>query len=316
MHYSLANKRIFVAGHRGTVGAAVVRVLNARGNCEVVTANRSELDLRDQLAVARWMEKARPDAVILAAAKVGGIIANRDFPVDFLYDNVLIQNAVMGAANTVEAARLVFLGSTCIYPRDASQPLHESSLLTGPLEPTNEWYAVAKIAGIKLCQAMRRQYGRDYISVMPTNLYGPGDNYHPEHSHMAAGLIRRIHEAKLKNSKEVVMWGTGTPRRELMHADDCASAIVFLLENYSGDDIINIGQGEDHSINDIAQVIASVVGWEGTFVHDLAKPDGTPRKLVAVDRLFGMGWRPKFGLRDGLQDTYKWFCEHQADARH
>jgi GDP-L-fucose synthase len=281
----------------------------------VIAVDRAELDLMDSVKTKKFITDARLDGIILAAAKVGGILANNNFPVDFLYDNLVVETNVLGAAHAIGVERLVFLGSTCVYPRDAVQPLRETSLLTGPLEPTNEWYAIAKIAGLKLCQALRRQYGRDYISVMPTNLYGPYDNYHPEYSHMVPALIRRIHEAKKAGATQVPLWGTGKPRREIMHVDDCADAIVFLLEHYSGEDFINIGQGEDHTVLEIAKAIAEVIGWQGEFIHDLSKPDGTPRKLVAVDRLFSMGWRPQFGLHDGLANAYDWFRHHHEHAR-
>jgi GDP-L-fucose synthase len=312
--FPLNGKRIWVAGHRGMVGSAVARRLLSSG-AEVLTVSRQSLDLMDGTATLEYVRQTRPDGIVLAAAKVGGILANDSYPVDFLRDNLAIELNVITAAHEADVRRLMFLGSTCIYPRDADQPLSEDALLTGPLEPTNEWYAVAKIAGIKLAQAYRRQYGRDYISVMPTNLFGPGDNYHPTSSHMVAALIRRIHEAKEQRAGEVVLWGTGKPRRELMHVDDLAAACAFLLERYSDDKIINIGQGEDHTISDIAKAIAEVIGWRGRFTHDLTKPDGTPRKQVDGSRLFEAGWRPQFGLRDGLADAYRWFRENAASAR-
>jgi len=312
--FPLEGKRVWVAGHRGMVGSAIVRRLQGAG-VEVLTVARSSLDLMDGAATRDYVRRMRPDAIVLAAAKVGGILANDTYPVDFLRDNLAIELNVITAAHEADVARLMFLGSTCIYPRDAAQPLREDALLTGPLEPTNEWYAVAKIAGIKLVQAYRRQYGRDYISVMPTNLFGPGDNYHPTSSHMVAALIRRIHEAKEQGLDEVVLWGTGKPRRELMHVDDLADACAFLLQRYSDENIINIGQGEDHTILDIARAIAEVVGWSGRFTHDLTKPDGTPRKQVDGSRLLEAGWRPRFGLMDGLADAYRWFRENHAAAR-
>lgn len=312
--FPLEGKRIWVAGHRGMVGSAIARRLQGAG-AEVLTVARSSLDLMDGAATRDYVRGIRPDAIVLAAAKVGGILANDTYPVDFLRDNLAIELNVVTAAHEADVRRLMFLGSTCIYPRDAAQPLREDALLTGPLEPTNEWYAVAKIAGIKLAQAYRRQYGRDYISVMPTNLFGPGDNYHPTSSHMVAALIRRIHEAKERGVDEVVLWGTGKPRRELMHVDDLADACAFLLQRYSDENIINIGQGEDHTIVDIARAIAEVVGWSGRLTHDLTKPDGTPRKQVDGSRLFEAGWRPRFGLMDGLADAYQWFRANHAAAR-
>jgi GDP-L-fucose synthase len=312
--FPLKGKKIWVAGHRGMVGGAIARRLK-KADAEVLTVGREDLDLTDAQATRQFVASTRPDAIVLAAAKVGGILANDTQPVDFLRDNLAIELNVIGAAHDAGVQRLMFLGSTCIYPRDAAQPLRESALLTGPLEPTNEWYAVAKIAGIKLAQAHRRQFGRDYISVMPTNLYGPGDNYHPTESHMVAALIRRIQEAKDQGLGEVVLWGTGKPRRELMHVDDLADACVFLLERYSDDQIINIGQGEDHTILEIAQAIARVVGWHGSFTHDLSKPDGTPQKRVDGSRLLAAGWRPHFDLFGGLGDALRWFLENRSAAR-
>ena len=312
--FDVSKRRIWVTGHRRLAGSAIARRLQTAG-ADVVTIDHTKLDLLDQAATKAFVAQARLDGIVAAAGKVGGIVANNSFPVDFLYENLVMQNNVIGAAHAAGVEHLVFLGSTCIYPREAPQPMREDSLLTGTLEPTNEWYAIAKIAGIKLCQAMRRQYGRDYFSAMPTNLYGSHDNYHPQYSHMIPALIRRIHEAKLSGQKQVTLWGTGTPRREILHSDDCADAVLFLLERYSGEDIVNIGRGEDHTIDEIAQVIADVVGWQGRFEHDLSKPDGTPRKLVAVDRLFAMGWRPKYGLHEGLANAYEWFRQHRAEAR-
>jgi GDP-L-fucose synthase len=309
--FPLSGKRIWVAGHRGMAGSAIVRRLTKAGS-DVLTIPRSELDLTDARATRAYVHAQTPDAVVIAAAKVGGILANDTYPVDFLRDNLAIELSITGAAHEEGVNRLLFLGSTCIYPRDAAQPLTEESLLTGPLESTNEWYAIAKIAGIKLGQAYRKQFGRDYISAMPTNLFGPGDNYHPAHSHMVAGLVRRIHEAKMAGKREVVMWGTGTPRREIMHVDDLADACVFLLERYSGEQIVNVGQGEDYPINDIAGAIAHAVGWTGAFTHDLTKPDGTPRKQVDGSKLFSAGWRPKYDLSSGLADAYQWFVAHTA----
>lgn len=301
--FDLTNARVFVAGHRGMVGSAFVRRLAAEP-CSVLTAGRDELDLTRQDATERWMAAARPDVVVVAAAKVGGIKANNDLPVDFLADNLAIELNLIRASHDAGVKKLLFLGSTCIYPRLARQPMSEDELLTGPLEKTNEWYAVAKIAGIKLCQAYRTQYGDDYISAMPTNLYGAGDNYDPEHSHVVAALIRRIHEAKAAGAPQVAIWGTGTPRREFLHVDDLADACVFLLKTYSSGDIVNVGWGEDIAIADFARLVAKVVGYTGDLVADLSKPDGTPRKLVDVTRLAALGWKPRIGLEEGLRKTY------------
>ncbi|MDX8457394.1 GDP-L-fucose synthase [Mesorhizobium humile] len=307
--FDLKGKRIFVAGHRGMVGSALVRRL-AGENCEIVTVARSELDLLDQAGVRRWMEDRRPDAVIMAAAKVGGILANNSFPVDFLYENLVVQTNVIEAAFRSGVRKLLFLGSSCIYPKLAPQPIPEDALLTGPLEPTNEWYAVAKIAGLKLCQAYRRQYGVNYISVMPTNLYGPGDNFDLDSSHVVPALMRKAHEAKLTGQKTLQVWGSGRPMREFLHVDDAADAFVWLLKNYSGDGHVNVGSGEDVTIAELAGAVVSVVGAGATIVFDPTKPDGTPRKLMDVSRLFATGWRPKYALRDGLKQTYAWFLEH------
>lgn len=309
--FPLAGRRVYIAGHRGMAGSAIARRL-ASENCTVLTAERAEVDLARREPTERWFAQHRPDVVVLAAAKVGGINANDSLPVDFLADNLAIELNVIRASHANEVKRLLFLGSTCIYPRLAQQPMSEDQLLTGPLEPTNEWYGVAKIAGIKLCQAYRRQYGNDYIAVMPTNLFGPGDNYHPEHSHVVAALIRRIHEAKVAGSSEVVVWGTGTPRREFLHVDDMADACVFLLKTYSGADIVNIGRGDDITIADFAQMIADVVGYRGALRFDTSRPDGTPRKLVDVSRLTRLGWTARIGLRDGLAATYASFLAGQG----
>lgn len=309
--YDLSGKRIFVAGHRGMVGSALTRRLSSE-NCDVLTVNRTELDLLDQTAVHAWIEKSRPDAVVLAAAKVGGIVANDLYPADFLYENLTIESNVIHAAYRAGVSRLLFLGSSCIYPKFAPQPIEESALLTGPLEPTNEWYAVAKIAGIKLCQAYRKQYGVDYISAMPTNLYGPGDNYDLQSSHVIPALIRKAHEAKVAAAPSMEIWGTGTPRREFLHADDCASALVHLLKSYSGTEHVNVGFGEDITIEDLARLVMDVVGFEGALEKDLSKPDGTPRKLMSNDKLRAMGWSPEIGLLDGLADAYRWFLSEQS----
>lgn len=304
----LAGKRIFVAGHNGMVGSAIVRRLQAE-NCEILTAGRRKLDLKQQASVDDWMEKTRPDLVFLAAAKVGGIAANDARPADFLYDNLMIEANLIEASFRVGVEKLLFLGSSCIYPKFADQPIVEGSLLTGPLEPTNEWYAIAKIAGIKLAQAYRKQHGCDFISAMPTNLYGPGDNFDLETSHVLPALIRKAHEAKLRGDKELVMWGTGSPRREFLHADDCADALVFLMENYSGYEHVNVGSGTDCSILDLTKLVCRVVGFEGEITHDLSKPDGTPRKLMDGSKLKAMGWQPQRTLEDGIKTTYEWFLQ-------
>ncbi len=306
MQYDLSGKRIWVAGHRGMVGGAVVRRL-ASENCEVITAGRDVVDLVDQAAVRAWLAEAKPDVIVMAAAKVGGIKANSDFPVDFLYENLMIEANIAQAAHENDVERFLFLGSSCIYPKFAPQPIPEDSLLTGPLEPTNEWYAIAKIAGIKLCQAYRTQYGRDWISAMPTNLYGPGDNYDLETSHVLPALLRKFHEAKKSGASEVVVWGSGTPLREFLHCDDLADALVFLLKEYSGYDHVNVGSGVEVSIRELAETIARVVGYEADLVFDSTKPDGTPRKLMDSSRLHDMGWNNARSLEDGIADAYRGF---------
>ena len=311
--YDLNGKRIWVAGHRGMVGSAVVRRL-ASENCTVLTATRQEVDLTRQADVERFVADARPDAIVLAAAKVGGILANDTYPADFLYENLLIETSVFGAAHANDVDRLLFLGSSCIYPRLAPQPIEEDALLTGPLEPTNEWYAIAKIAGIKLAQAFRKQHGRDYISAMPTNLYGPGDNFDLNSSHVLPALIRKAHEAKVAGAPTITLWGTGTPRREFLHADDCADALVFLLKNYSGASHVNVGSGEDLSILELAQLVCEVVGFEGEIALDRSKPDGTPRKLMAPGKLQAMGWNPRIPLTEGLAATYEWYLSSARQA--
>jgi len=305
-NFRLAGKKVFVAGHAGMVGSAVVRRLR-REDCEILTAARTVLDLRDQQGVDRWMGSNRPDVVILAAARVGGILANDTRPAEFLHDNLMIESNLIGASFKAGVEKLLFLGSSCIYPKYAPQPIPESALLSGPLEPTNEWYAIAKIAGIKLCQAYRRQYGADYISAMPTNLYGPGDNYDLETSHVIPALIRKAHEARLSGADSLTIWGSGMPMREFLHADDCADALVHLLKNYSGDEHINVGSGTDISIRDLAKLIMETVGFEGTIRYDTDKPDGTPRKLMSPARLRLLGWEPKISLREGLADAYRAF---------
>ena len=311
--YDLNGKRIWVAGHRGMVGSAVVRRL-ASENCTVLTATRQEVDLTRQADVERFVADARPDAIVLAAAKVGGILANDTYPADFLYENLLIETSVFGAAHANDVDRLLFLGSSCIYPRLAPQPIEEDALLTGPLEPTNEWYAIAKIAGIKLAQAFRKQHGRDYISAMPTNLYGPGDNFDLNSSHVLPALIRKAHEAKVAGAPTITLWGTGTPRREFLHADDCADALVFLLKNYSGASHVNVGSGEDLSILELAQLVCEVIGFEGEITLDRSKPDGTPRKLMAPGKLQAMGWNPRIPLTEGLAATYEWYLSSARQA--
>ena len=299
----LRGKRIFVAGHKGMAGSAIMRRLEEEGG-EVVTVGRRELDLTRQEATERWMRNNKPDVVIVAAAKVGGILANNFFPVEFLYDNLAIELNLIRSSYEVGVGKLLFLGSTCIYPKFAKQPMSEDQLLTGELEPTNEAYAIAKISGLKLCQAYRRQYGVRYFSVMPTNLYGPGDNYHPEHSHVVAALIRRFHEAKEGNAQTVTVWGTGTPRREFLYVGDFADACVFVLKSVSEWDYVNVGYGDDISIAELAETIAAIVDYRGQIVFDHSKPDGTPRKLVDVSRLLRIGWKPKVSLEEGLARTY------------
>jgi GDP-L-fucose synthase len=308
------NSRIFVAGHRGLVGGALVRQLGAAGYTGLQTADRSRLDLRDRVAVDAWFAAERPEYVFLAAAKVGGIQANDMYPAEFLFDNLQIQNNVIDASYRHGVEKLVFLGSSCIYPKFAPQPIKEDCLLTGALEPTNEWYAIAKIAGIKLCQAYRRQYSFNAICLMPTNLYGPGDNFDLNTSHVLPALIRKFHEAKQRGASEVVLWGSGTPRREFLHVDDLAEAVLFLAREYNDGEIINIGAGEDISIGDLAELVRDAVGYSGGIVNDTTKPDGTPRKLLDVSRLHAFGWRPRIGLREGVAQTYRWFREAESHA--
>ena len=304
--FSLAGRRIYVAGHGGMVGAALVRRLERDGHA-VLTAGRAELDLTRQQAVDDWMAAQRPDVVVIAAARVGGIAANAARPVDFLADNLLIETNLMRAAAEARVAKLLFLGSSCIYPRDAAQPMAEDALLTGPLEATNQWYAIAKIAGIKLAQAYRQQYGLDFISAMPTNLYGPGDNYDLESSHVIPALIRKAIEARDADAASMTVWGSGTPFREFMHVDDLADALVFLLESYSEAEHINVGTGQEVTIAEVAREIAGVVGFTGSLIFDASRPDGTPRKLMDSSRLHALGWRSRIGLRDGLADAYAQF---------
>jgi GDP-L-fucose synthase len=302
----------FVAGHRGLVGGAVLRNFQEAGFSSLVTRTSAELDLRDPAAVEAFFAAERPATVVMAAAKVGGIHANSTYPADFISDNLRMQVNVLDAAARHGTTKLLFLGSSCIYPKLATQPIREDSLLTGPLEETNDAYAIAKISGVLQVQALRRQYGVHYISAMPTNLYGPGDNFHPENSHVLPGLIRRFHEAKLAEAPEVTVWGTGTPRREFLHVDDLARACLFLLENYDDPAPINVGIGEDLPIRELAELVAGIVGYRGTLAFDTSKPDGTPRKLLDVGRLHALGWRAEIDLREGLTETYAWYQEQLA----
>jgi GDP-L-fucose synthase len=307
----LKTSRVFVCGHRGLVGSAIVRHLTSQGFEKLILRTRAELDLRDPQSVDAFFAQEKPEYVFLAAAKVGGILANSTYPADFIRDNLAIQNNVVDSAHRHGATKLQFLGSSCIYPKLAPQPLKEEYLLTGPLEPTNEWYAIAKIAGIKLCEAYRQQYGFNAISLMPTNLYGPGDNFDLQTSHVLPALIRKFHEAKLSGADEVTLWGTGTPKREFLHVDDLAAAAVFLMRNYNEKQFINVGTGDDISIKSLAEMIASVVGFSGKMVFDTSKPDGTPRKLMDVSRLHALGWHHQISLEDGIRSTYSFFTNGQ-----
>ncbi len=307
-----SKSKIFVAGHRGMVGSAIVRRLKAEGYSEVVTRARAELDLLDQSSVNKFFRDQRIDAVFLAAAKVGGIHANNTQQADFLYQNLMIAGNTIHAAAENGVKKLLFLGSSCIYPKMAPQPLQESSLLTGALEPTNEGYAIAKIAGLKLCQMYRRQYGKNFISAMPTNLYGPGDNFHPLNSHVVPGMMRRFHEAKQKGLSEVTVWGSGTPMREFLHVDDLAQGLVLLMRNYESEETINIGTGEDCTIRELAEMMKEVVGYSGRIAFDTSKPDGTPRKILDVSRIRALGWKHSYSLREGLQNAYHWALENRA----
>jgi GDP-L-fucose synthase len=311
--FELKGKTVFVAGHRGMVGSALVRRL-AQENVELLTVGRREVDLRDQAAVFNWFAAKRPQVVFLAAAKVGGIVANNTLRAEFIYDNLIIATNVIHAAHLNGAEKLMFLGSSCIYPKLAPQPLREDSILTGPLEPTNEPYAIAKIAGIKVVEAYRSQYNSDFINVMPTNLYGPGDNYHPEYSHVVAALIRRFHEAKVSGVSNVVVWGTGTPRREFLYVDDMADACVHLMKSYSGDELVNIGTGEDLTIAEFARVVAATVGYGGAISFDASRPDGTPRKLLDVSRLAKLGWRARTSLEEGIRLAYRAYLTESKQA--
>ena len=309
--YRLAGKKVWVCGHRGMVGSAIVRRL-AREDCSVLTARSDELDLRDAAAVQTWMRANSPEFVFMAAAKVGGILANRDFPADFLYDNLMIEANVIKGAADVGVEKLLLLGSSCIYPKLAPQPMPESALLTGPLEPTNEWYAIAKIAGVKLCQAFRAQHGCDFISAMPTNLYGEGDNFDLSSSHVLPALMRKVHEAKVGGAPTVEIWGTGSPLREFLNVNDLADACVHLAKTYSSPVAINVGSGQEVSIKDLAELLADVVGYKGAFTFDASKPDGTPRKLLDTTLLASTGWSPAISLRDGIAATYRWYLDTLA----
>jgi GDP-L-fucose synthase len=303
--------KIFVAGHRGLVGSAIVRKLTADGFTNLVTAGRKELDLANEEAVKAFFDRERPDVVVLAAAKVGGIKANNDYPVEFLLENLRLQNNVISSAHAHDVRKLLFLGSSCIYPKHAPQPIREDALLTGPLEPTNDAYAIAKIAGIRLCQAYASEYGKNYISAMPTNLYGPHDNFDLTSSHVLPALLRKAYEAKTSGAREIAVWGTGQPRREFLHVDDMADACVFLLQHYNSPEIVNVGCGEDISIRELVELICEIVGFNGELTFDATKPDGTPRKLLEVSKLNALGWRPKIQLREGIARTYEWFLEHE-----
>jgi GDP-L-fucose synthase len=313
--FSLTGKKIWVAGHRGMVGSALVRALASQSNCRILTLDRETADLRDQAATTKWLLAEKPDAIFLAAAKVGGILANATFPADYLYDNLMIEANVIHAAHMAGVSKLMLLGSSCIYPKYADQPIPESALLTGPLETSNEAYAIAKIAGIKLCQAYRRQHGRDFISAMPTNLYGPGDNFDLATSHVLPALMRKCDEAKTRGTPAVAVWGSGTPRREFMHVDDLANALVFLMENYSDSEPINVGVGADMAISELADVIKDIVGYDGAVQFDPSKPDGTPRKLMDSSRLNALGWRPSITLHDGITATYAWYLANKKILR-
>jgi GDP-L-fucose synthase len=310
--FPLAGRRVWVAGHRGMVGQALMRRLTIEG-CQLLVVNRKSVDLRRQLETQQWVAANQPDAVFLAAATVGGILANDSRPAEFLYDNLLIEANVIEASRKAGVTKLLALGSSCIYPRQAPQPIREEALLTGPLEPTNQWYAIAKIAALKLCQAYRRQYHLDFISAMPTNLYGPGDNFDLGSSHVVPALMRRIHEAKLHNKSAVMVWGTGTPRREFLHVDDCAAALAHLMVHYSGEEHVNIGTGADVTIRELAELIARVVGYTGRFEFDASRPDGTPQKRLNVDRIHALGWRPTIDLETGLRQTYAWYLQNENE---
>ena len=315
MSFDLKGKKIFVSGYRGMVGSATVRRLEQEEGVEILTASRADMDLTRQDEVEKWMAANKPDVVFVTAAKVGGILANDTYPAQFIYENLMIEANLIHSAYKNDVEKLVYLGSSCIYPKMAPQPIPEDALLTGPLEPTNEWYAIAKIAGIKLCQAYRKEYGCDYISGMPTNLFGPNDNFDLKNSHVLPAIIRKVYDAKQNGQKSIEIWGTGSAKREFLHVDDCADAMIFLLKNFSGPDHINIGSGEDLSILELTKLIMDVVGYDGEIVHDLSKPDGTPRKLMQVDRLKGLGWEPKYSLRAGVENAYQWFLDNRESIR-
>jgi GDP-L-fucose synthase len=312
--FDLAGKRVWVAGEHGMVGRAVVRRL-AREDCEIIASPNPRIDLRDQAATHRWIGEAKPDLIFLAAARVGGIAANNDFPGAFLYDNLMIEANVIEGSRLAGVSKLVFLGSSCIFPKMAPQPMPEEALLTGPLEPTNQWYAIAKIAGLKLCEAYRSQYGCDFISAQPTNLYGPFDNFDLASSHVLPALLRKAHEAKLSHAHELAVWGSGKPLREFLHVDDLADALVFLARTYSDAGFVNVGSGQELSIAELAQTVANVVGFEGDLVFDASKPDGTPRKLVDTAKLDGLGWRASIPLREGIEGVYRWFLDNGGGTR-
>lgn len=307
--------KIYVAGHRGMVGSAIIRALENAGFSNIIVRTSQQLDLRNQAQVQDFFNEEKPEFVFLAAARVGGILANDTYPADFIYDNLMIEANIIHAAHLAGVKKLLFLGSTCIYPKLAPQPLKEEYLLSGPLEPTNEWYAVAKIAGIKLCQAYRKQHGADFISAMPTNLFGPEDNFDLEKSHVIPAMMRKMDDAKLSDTPEVVLWGTGTPLREFLHVDDLAAALLFLMENYSAHEHVNVGVGKDQTIRELAETVKAVVGYEGELVFDTSKPDGTPRKLVDTNLINSLGWQPTYSLKKGLQQTYQWYCEHRQAVR-
>ncbi len=312
--YRLKGKRVWVAGHRGMAGSAILRRLQAE-DCELVTVGREAVDLRRQAEVEAWMTKTRPQVIFVAAATVGGILANSTRPAEFIYDNLAIEANIIHAAWKTGVEKLLFLGSSCIYPRLAPQPMTEEALLTGPLEPTNEWYAIAKIAGIKLCQAFRRQYGCDFVAAMPTNLYGPGDNYEPQSSHVAAAMQVKVHHAKRAGANTLEIWGSGTPRREFLYVDDLADALVFLIKRYSAEPHINVGTGIDITVRELAELVARVASWQGEFVYDASKPDGTPRKVMDVSRLLALGWRASTPLEEGFRRAYEWYTVNAAESK-
>lgn len=312
--FPLSGKRVWVAGHRGMVGSALVRRLQSE-NCEILIISRAELDLRRQEPVEEWLSANRPDAIFLAAAKVGGIFANESYPAEFIHDNLSIEVNIIEAARKFGVSKVQFLGSVCIYPKLAPQPVKEEALLSGFLEPTNQWYAVAKIAGLKMAQAYRREYGCDFISAMPANLYGPGDNFNLAGGHVLPALLRKAHEAKTAGAQEIGIWGSGKPRREFLHVDDCADALVYLMKNYSGEDHINVGVGEDITIQDLTRMVCETVGFKGAIRNDTSKPDGTPARLMSNEKLISLGWQSKIGLREGISDTYRWYLDNINNVR-